>query len=91
MIPAKKDSRDYLRCIKCKYEMEAKPSAKKEYTVKESKGKSERVLTTSIVSETSPRTNEEQLEQEREEYYREVGLELLRDELEGGEEETSED
>jgi len=43
------------------------------------------------VSETSPRTNEEQLEQEREEYYREVGLELLRDELEGGEEETSED
>jgi len=55
--------------------------------VTETKSKSEKVLTTSLVSDKSGRRREEEeLEQEREEYYKEIGLDLLRDELEGNEE-----
>jgi len=46
------------------------------------------VMTTSSVSNLSERgLNEEQLAQEREEYYKEIGQELLQREFEGEEEE----
>ncbi|AWR94782.1 RPA12/RPB9/RPC11 RNA polymerase family protein [Acidianus brierleyi] len=87
MIPVKKDGKEVLRCTKCGYEKEMDNKAKKAYEIKESKGKSNKVLTTSIVSDKSGRKrDEDEWEQEREEYYKEIGLELLRDELEGSEE-----
>ncbi|MBW9141240.1 MAG: zf-TFIIB domain-containing protein [Candidatus Aramenus sulfurataquae] len=87
MVPVKKDGKDILRCTKCGFEKEMDKKDKKSYEVKEARSKSERVLTTSIVSEKSGRKrDEDEWEQEREEYYKEVGLELLRDELEGSEE-----
>ncbi|WP_170166191.1 zf-TFIIB domain-containing protein [Sulfodiicoccus acidiphilus] len=87
MVPVKRDGKELLRCTKCKYEEEMKKESKKEYVVTETKNKSEKVLTTSLVSDKSGRKREEEeLEQEREEYYREIGLDLLRDELEGNEE-----
>lgn len=83
MIPTKKDGKEILKCTKCGYEMQLTEKEKKEYNVKEQKDKNTRVLTTSLVSDKGERKlEEEQLEQEREEYYREVGLELLREELE---------
>lgn len=49
------------------------------------------MLTTSIVSEKEGRRREDdEWEQEREEYYKEIGLDLLRDELEGSEEHEEE-
>jgi len=83
MIPTKKDGKEILKCTKCGYEMQLTEKEKKEYNVKEQKDKNSRVLTTSLVSDKGERKlEEEQLEQEREEYYKEVGLELLREELE---------
>ena len=83
MLPTKKDGKEILKCTKCGYEMQLTEKEKKEYNVKEQKDKNSRVLTTSLVSEKGERKlEEEQLEQEREEYYKEVGLELLREELE---------
>jgi len=83
MIPTKKDGKVILKCTKCGYEMQLTEKEKKEYNVKEQKDKNSRVLTTSLVSDKGERKlEEEQLEQEREEYYKEVGLELLREELE---------
>ena len=90
MLPTKKDGKEILRCTKCGYEMPLTEKEKKEYNVKEQKDKSARVLTTSLVSEKGERKlEEEQLEQEREEYYKEVGLELLQEEL--GEESESDE
>jgi len=90
MIPTKKDGKEILKCTKCGYEMPLTEKEKKEYNVKEQKDKSTRVLTTSLVSEKGERKlEEEQLAQEREEYYREVGLELLNEEL--GEETESDE
>ncbi|MCY0859031.1 MAG: DNA-directed RNA polymerase subunit M [Sulfolobaceae archaeon] len=91
MVPNKKDDKWFLRCTKCGYEREMSEAEKKEYKVKEEKDKNNRVLTTSLVSDKSGRSRgEEELEQEREEYYKEIGLELLRDELEGSEENDEE-
>ncbi|AOL15858.1 DNA-directed RNA polymerase subunit M [Sulfolobus sp. A20] len=91
MIPTKKDGKEMLRCTKCGYEMLLSEKEKKEYSVKESRDKSNRVLTTSIVSDKEGRNLSEELQQEREEYYKEVGLELLREEFEGNEEESGEE
>ncbi|EZQ11038.1 DNA-directed RNA polymerase subunit M [Candidatus Acidianus copahuensis] len=86
LMPTKKDGKTILKCRKCGYEEEMDNKAKKEYQIKEST-KNEKVLTTSIVSEKEGRKrDEEEWEQEREEYYKEIGLELLRDEFEGNEE-----
>ncbi|BCU67341.1 hypothetical protein HS7_07780 [Sulfolobales archaeon HS-7] len=85
MVPYKKEDKEYLRCTKCKYEMQISNKDKRDYNISENKSKN-KILTTSLVSETNARENKDELEQEREEYYREVGLELLRDELEGDEE-----
>ncbi|QGA54645.1 DNA-directed RNA polymerase subunit M [Sulfolobus sp. E5-1-F] len=89
MIPSKKDGKEILKCSKCGYEMTLSEKEKKEYSVKESKDRSSKVLTTSIVSDKEGRNLSEELEHEREEYYKEIGLELLREEFEGNEEEES--
>lgn len=86
MIPMKKDGKEVLKCKRCGYEKEMDSKDKKAYEIKET-SKSNKVLTTSIVSEKEGRKRaEDELEQEREEYYKEVGLDLLRDEFEGSEE-----
>ncbi|WP_148692071.1 RPA12/RPB9/RPC11 RNA polymerase family protein [Acidianus manzaensis] len=86
MIPVKKDGKEILKCKKCGYEKEMDNKDKKAYEIKEA-SKNNKVLTTSIVSEKEGRKrDEDELEQEREEYYKEIGLELLRDEFEGSEE-----
>ncbi|AWR99761.1 RPA12/RPB9/RPC11 RNA polymerase family protein [Metallosphaera hakonensis] len=91
MLPTKKDDKEVLRCKKCGYEEPLDRKAKKAYQIKENKTKSGKVLTTSVVSEREGRKREDdEWEQEREEYYKEVGLDLLRDELEGSEESDEE-
>lgn len=91
MVPAKKGNKEILKCNKCGYEMPMDKKARKAYEIKENKGKSGKVLTTSIVSENEGRRREDdEWQQEREEYYKEVGLELLREELEGTEEHEEE-
>lgn len=86
MIPSKKNGKDILKCKKCGYEKEMDNKDKKAYEIKES-SRSNKVLTTSLVSEKEGRKRaEDELAQEREEYYKEVGLDLLRDEFEGTEE-----
>ncbi|AWR97579.1 DNA-directed RNA polymerase subunit M [Acidianus sulfidivorans JP7] len=82
MMPVKKDGKEILKCKKCGFEKEMDTKDKKAYEIKEN-SKSNKVLTTSIVSEKEGRKrDEDELEQEREEYYKEIGLELLRDEFE---------
>ena len=86
MVPVKKDGKEVLKCKKCGYEKEMSTKDKKAYEIKET-AKNNKVLTTSIVSEKEGRKRDEnEWEQEREEYYKEIGLELLRDEFEGSEE-----
>ncbi|ABP96095.1 MULTISPECIES: RPA12/RPB9/RPC11 RNA polymerase family protein [Metallosphaera] len=91
MLPAKKGDKEILRCKKCGYEEPLDKKTRKAYQIKEDKSKSGKVLTTSIVSEKEGRRREDdEWEQEREEYYKEIGLDLLRDELEGSEEHEEE-
>ncbi len=86
MVPIKKDDKTYLKCTKCGYEMKLSKKESKDFTVKEEIKNN--VLTTSVVSKASERSLDgSQLEQEREEYYREFGQELLQREFEGEEEE----
>jgi DNA-directed RNA polymerase subunit M len=86
MVPVKKDGKDYLRCTKCGYEMKMTKKERKEFQVKEQIKNN--VLTTSTVSNLNERgLDEEQLQQEREEYYKEIGQDLLQREFEGEEEE----
>lgn len=83
-MPIKKDGKEILKCNKCGFEKEVSDKEKKEYSVKANSEK-KNVKTTSLVSESSSRDLSDDLEQEREEYYKEVGLELLREEFEEGE------
>lgn len=90
MVPLKKDGKEFLKCNKCGFEREMSEKEKKEYSIRGSKSK-EKVLTTSLVSDKSGRNpHEEQLAQEREEYYKEIGLDLLKEEFEGAEESEEE-
>ncbi len=90
MIPVRKGGRIVLRCTKCGFEMELSPSAAKDYTIKEATQSTARVITTSVVSQAQERAirRREELEQEKEEFYKEIFLELLKEEEygEGGEE-----
>jgi len=86
MVPTKKDGKKYLKCTKCGYEMSLTKKERKHLKVQEQIKNN--VMTTSTVSNLSERgLNEEQLAQEREEYYKEIGQELLQREFEGEEEE----
>lgn len=86
MVPVKKDGKEYLRCTRCGYEMKLTKKERKDFTVKEEIKNN--VLTTSVVSKANERSlDENQLAQEREEYYREFGQDLLQREFEGEEEE----
>jgi len=82
MMPQRKDGRTVLRCPKCGYEMEEQA----DYRV--SSQASRKVFTTSKISEGKKvGRSREEIEQEKEEYYKELFMELLREEEEGGEEE----
>ncbi len=89
-MPTKKDGKEILKCNKCGFEKEVSDKEKKEYSVKATAEK-KNVKTTSLVSESSTRNLTDDLEQEREEYYKEVGLELLREEFEEGEDDEGGD
>lgn len=85
LLPAKKEEGTaVLRCSKCGYEIATRPPT---YRIETTTSVSSRVHTTSVISEgrTAARKKEE-IEQEKEEYYREVFLELLHEEEYGGEE-----
>jgi len=77
----KEDGSTVLKCNRCGYEIQQQ-SARYTLSVKQSK-----IFTTSVVSEgkAAPRKKEE-IEQEREEYYKELFMELMREEEYGGEE-----
>ncbi|MDK6028440.1 DNA-directed RNA polymerase subunit M [Ignisphaera sp. 4213-co] len=85
MKPIKKeDGSTILKCSKCGYEL---TSAGAGYTVGVQTSSSDRVKTTSVISEGKKvGRKKEEIEQEKEEYYKELFLELLHEEEYGGEE-----
>jgi len=84
MMPVKRDDgTTALRCSKCGYEI--LPQGK-EYTIGAQTSSTGRVKTTSVISEGKRvGRKKEELEQEKEEYYKEVFLELLHEEEYGEE------
>ncbi len=85
-MPYRKNGKTVLRCTKCGYELEA--SNVMDYRIGGATAASARVMTTSLVSEgRAMHRSKEEIEQEKEEYYKELFLELLREEEYGGEEE----
>jgi len=85
MMPIRKDGKTVLRCTKCGYEMAAGSST--EYRIGVAISSGAHVHTTSLISEGRVRhRSKEEIEQEKEEYYRELFLELLKEEEYGGEE-----
>ncbi len=83
-MPVKKDNgTTILRCTKCGYEIQPRLTAYRIAKI----GGSNRVQTTSVVTEGKKiGRKREELEQEKEEYYKELFLELLHEEEYGGEE-----
>jgi len=80
LIPKKEGSEEVLKCPKCGYEEVMKKDAKKDYMMSTVANRSQKVKTTSLVSEGGRRIRtKEEYEQEKEEYY-EVFLELMREE-----------
>ena len=78
MVPVRKGNKIILKCPKCGYEEELKGNVK-DYKI-EVKETSNKVKTTSIVSDkTERRRTKEELEQEKEEFY-EVFLDLMSEE-----------
>lgn len=81
LVPQRRDNETVLKCSKCGYELQQQSAR---YTISSQHSK---VFTTSVVSEGKKGTRrKEELEQEREEYYKELFMELLREEEYGGEE-----
>ncbi len=83
-MPIKKgDGATMLRCTKCGYELQSQTA---EYRMAKIGG-SNRVQTTSVITEGKKMgRKKEEIEQEKEEYYKELFLELLHEEEYGGEE-----
>ncbi len=89
MKPMKKDDGSMvLKCSKCGYEIPFSGSSSGAgYTMGIQTSSSDRVKTTSVISEGKKiGRKKEEIEQEKEEYYKEVFLDLLREEEYGGEE-----
>jgi len=85
LVPIKKeDGSTVLKCSKCGYEAS---SQKPSYKIETPTSTATRVHTTSIISNGKTITRKkEEIEQEKEEYYKELFLELLHEEEDGGEE-----
>ncbi len=76
LLPERRGKKLVLRCPECGYEEVVKPTETKEYRL-EVKATGSKVKTTSVVSEESAaKRSEEELEQEKEEFY-EVFLEIM--------------
>jgi len=85
MMPVKKGSATVLKCTKCGYELSGANVG--DYKIGVEVSREAHVHTTSLVSEGRARhRSREEIEQEKEEYYRELFLELLKEEEYGGEE-----
>ncbi len=85
LVPTKKgEGSAVLKCSKCGYEISKQPSS---YKIETTTSTNTRIHTTSVISngKTIARKKEE-IEQEKEEYYKELFLELLHEEEYGGEE-----
>ncbi len=84
MVPVRVEGKQYLQCTKCGYK--EKVGKKKEgYTITEKVDKKTKVKTTSVISKPASLTmSEEERQQMMEEYY-EVALDLIQEEIEGGE------
>ncbi len=73
-----------LRCSKCGYEISSQQST---YKIETTTSDSTRIRTTSVISDGKAiARKKEEIEQEKEEYYKELFLELLHEEEYGGEE-----
>lgn len=84
LVPTKREGSIVLKCSKCGYEVSTQHPT---YKIETTTSTSTRVHTTSVISDgkTMARKKEE-IEQEKEEYYKELFLELLHEEEYGGEE-----
>ena len=77
MVPVKKGDKYYLRCRRCGYEVEATEEDLKEYRIVHKTSKSEKVVTTKVISQVKKEgASPEDLETAKEEYY-----ELVLDQL----------
>ncbi len=80
MLPEKRGRKLVLRCPTCGYEEVVKSNETKEYNIEVKSRNTEKVKTTSVVSEGGgSKLKEEELEQEKEEFY-EVFLDLMSEE-----------
>lgn len=87
MVPQKKDDNYIYKCPSCGYEEVSKTGDK--YRLSGKAGAESKVKTTSIVSEGGGITrSQEEIEQEKEEFY-EILLDLMSEEEEGAGEESS--
>ncbi len=87
LMPSRRGDKTILKCSKCGFEIDTSSSSSGEYRLTLPTEASSRVMTTSIVSEGKVRSrSREEIEQEKEEYYKELFLELLREEEYGSEE-----
>jgi len=85
MMPERSGSRNVLRCTKCGHVAEI--AGESGYRIGGPTTSVARIYTTSLVSEAKTRArSKEEIEQEKEEYYKELFLELLREEEYGEEE-----
>ncbi len=83
LLPEKRGGKLILRCPECGYEEVVGSSDTKEYRIEVKSSNSTKVKTTSVVSEeSSSKLSEEELEQEKEEFY-EVFLDLMSEEESG--------
>lgn len=84
-MPAKRaDGATALRCSRCGYEV---LTGKTVYTIGSETSSTARVRTTSVISEGRAMSRKkEEIEYEKEEYYKELFMELLSEEEYGGEE-----
>lgn len=84
-MPERSGNKSVLRCTKCGYIAEISEGSG--YRIGGPTTPVARIYTTSLVSEAKTRArSKEEIEQEKEEYYKELFLELLREEEYGEEE-----
>jgi len=86
MVPERKDKKVYFKCTKCDYKVRGK-GEKEGYKLREKVSEKIRVKTTSLVSKPPLASISEEEKQQRLEEYYDVALDLIQEELEGGESE----
>ena len=86
MVPVRKNKKAYFECTKCGYKVDT-GKERESYKLREKVSEKIRVKTTSLVSKPLLATVSEEEKQQRLEEYYDMALDLIQEELEGGESE----